>query len=920
MKKLLTVVLLTAALYAANAQESPHGNIKIGCENCHATTSWKMRSDAKFSHASTGFELTGIHKKIECRACHKKLLFAGADKLCASCHTDVHKGELGSDCLRCHSTQVWNIPDMIQRHQQTRFPLLGQHALAPCQSCHAQYANQQFTGNPTTCIGCHRKDYQNSKNPNHPAAGFSTECTQCHQVNAMAWSGGFDHQVTAFPLTGAHLAVQCTKCHTSNAFKSTPQDCFTCHTADYNAVQNPNHAVGRFPHQCTNCHATSAWKPSQFNHDNTAFPLVGAHRTVPCSQCHVNGQYSGLSQNCIDCHRTDYTGVTNPNHVTGQFSTVCLTCHTMNAWSPSTFDHAATKFQLTGKHTTLQCQDCHTNGNYQLTYTGCYTCHQTDFNQVTNPNHVTGNFSHQCETCHSTTSWSSASFDHSTTNFALTGTHVTTSCASCHVNNNYQITFTDCFMCHQSDFQRPTNPNHVAGNLAHTCNQCHTTVVWKPSTFNHTNTTFPLVGAHQSVPCANCHVNNVFAGLHQNCIDCHQTDFNTAANPNHVAGNFSSTCTTCHSMNAWSPATFDHSTTKFALTGKHTTIQCQDCHTNGNYQLTYTGCYPCHQTDFNQVTNPNHVTGNFSHQCETCHSTTSWSSASFDHSTTKFSLTGTHITTPCISCHTNNNYQLAYTNCYMCHQADYQKPTNPNHVAGNFALTCDQCHTTTVWTPSTFNHANTAFPLVGAHQAVPCANCHVNNVYAGLHQNCIDCHQTDFNGTTNPNHVAGNFSTTCTSCHSMNAWTPATFNHSVTNFNQITGGHASLTCVSCHTNNNYQLVYTNCYQCHQSDYQGATSPNHSAGYPLTCDSYQCHTTASWTTSTFNHDTQFFRVYSGKHQGKWSTCVQCHQAPSDLSNFTCTTSCHPKAQTDNNHIGQAGYVYASPNCYSCHRNI
>src|SRR6267143_495050 len=52
-----------------------------------------------------------------------------------------------------------------------------------------------------------------------------------------------------------------------------------------------------------------------------------------------------------------------------------------------------------------------------------------------------------CATCHTTKGWDSASFDHGTTGFALTGTHASpspTPCAACHVNNNYTLNSADC--------------------------------------------------------------------------------------------------------------------------------------------------------------------------------------------------------------------------------------------------------------------------------------------------------------------------------------------------------------------------------------------------------------------------------------------------------------------------------------------
>ncbi len=91
------------------------------------------------------------------------------------------------------------------------------------------------------------------------------------------------------------------------------------------------------------------------------------------------------------------------------------------------------------------------------------SCHLKDYQGTTNPNHVTANFPQTCETCHSTSTWLSATFDHNTTGFPLTGLHTVPprQCTDCHVNNNYNITDTTCVSCHLKDYQGTTNPNHV---------------------------------------------------------------------------------------------------------------------------------------------------------------------------------------------------------------------------------------------------------------------------------------------------------------------------------------------------------------------------------------------------------------------------------------------------------------------------
>jgi nitrate/TMAO reductase-like tetraheme cytochrome c subunit len=844
MKRLMLLVLFVAS--AATAQQSPHGNIKLACETCHSTDSWTLRTDAAFNHNSTGFALEGRHQSVACRSCHENLVFTSKSPDCASCHTDVHKNELGTNCVRCHSSDGWVVPDMRAKHEGTRFPLLGRHGLISCDDCHARETSSRFAGTPVACIACHKKEYDATTAPNHVAAGFGVECMTCHRVNDLSWPGGFDHNLTSFPLTGIH-------------------------------------------------------------------------QTIPCSDCHKNNAFDRLSVNCYDCHKADFENSQSPNHVAGGFSQQCATCHTTAAWRPAAFDHNATRFPLTGKHTGLECQTCHTNGNYQLTYTDCYQCHSSEFNGVSSPNHVAGNFSHYCLTCHTTSAWNPATFSHAATNFPLTGAHTSTTCQSCHTNGNYQLTYADCYQCHQGDFSQTTNPSHASGNFSHACLTCHTTAAWQPASFDHTPTQFPLTGAHTTIQCASCHVNGNYQLAYANCYQCHKPQFDATTNPNHVTQNISQNCVTCHSTTAWQPASFDHAATQFPLTGAHTAILCASCHVNGNYQLAYADCYQCHKPDFDAAAAPNHVTQGFSHNCLTCHTTSVWQPSTFDHAATQFPLTGAHTTIQCSSCHVGGNYQLAYVNCYQCHKPEFDATTNPNHVTQNISQNCVTCHTTTAWQPASFDHSQTQFPLTGAHTAVICSSCHINGNYQLAYTSCYQCHQPDFVATTNPNHVTQNFSQNCLTCHTTAAWSPAAFDHSTTRFS-LTGAHTTILCASCHINGNYQLAYTDCYQCHKTAYEQPTDPNHVLPN-FDHDCTPCHTTTSWIPTTFKHDELYFKIYSGRHVGYWSTCATCHGDPANYASFTCF-NCHTHDQTvtDGHHVSIAGYSYTSAACYNCHRGV
>jgi DnaJ-class molecular chaperone len=156
----------------------------------------------------------------------------------------------------------------------------------------------------------------------------------------------------------------------------------------------------------------------------------------------------------------------------------------------------------------------------------------------------------------------------------------------------------------------------------------------------------------------------------------------------------------------------------------------------------------------------------------------------------------------------------------------------------------------------------------------------------------------------------------CSSCHTTTAWLPGTFNHSATAF-PLTGAHTAATCLSCHGDGVYRGKSTACVSCHQANYNQTTNPNHaSAQFPTACAS--CHTTTTWLGATFDHDSRYFPIYSGKHRGKWSSCATCHTSPTNYQVFTCLT-CHEhnKTSMDDKHKSMSSYRYDSATCYSCH---
>ena len=611
--------------------------------------------------------------------------------------------------------------------------------------------------------------------------------------------------------------------------------------------QSP-HGSG-FKANCSDCHSSFSWEIDvdtfSFDHSLTAFPLEGQHTQVDCRNCHQTLVFQEASTECISCH-TDMHRTT--------VGADCARCHTPANWLVDNITelHQDNGFPLLGAHATLSCDECHASESaleFNRIGNDCINCHLDDFSATTSPNHQNAGFSVNCEECHRGDGfdWSSENIDHAF--FPLEKGHQIQDCASCHTAGDFSNTPTDCFACHQADYENTLNPNHQNADISTGCVECHTTDVgWMPAEFAQHDGLFPIYsGRHEGerAQCADCH-NNPSNYAEFMCISCHvnpETDEEHGGVSGYAYEN--TACLACHPTGN-ADDSFDHNNTNFPLTGGHQNTDCILCHAGG-YQGTPTDCEACHTTDFNNTANPNHQVLGLPTDCAACHTTEpGWNPASFGIHDDYYALHGEHaaIANDCAACH-DGDYNNTPNTCFGCHQDDYGQTTNPNHASSQFSTDCQSCHTETAWIPSSFDHDN-IYPIRGAHVAI--AN------------DCAACHNGDYNNTPNT-----------------------------------------------------------CFGCHASDYNQTVSPNHSAAqFPTNCES--CHTETAWTPANFDHDGSF-PIYSGKHQGEWNECVDCHTTAGNFEVFSCI-DCHEHdnpQQLANEHNGVSQYVYESNACYACHPN-
>ncbi len=573
-----------------------------------------------------------LNGTTNCTTCHK--LGAGeASFKCLDCHTEIlsrlvnRKGLHASyqlspgsskECVRCHSEHNGENFPIIKwdpkafDHKQTGYILEGKHAGLACSKCHSadkisatertvikvKDLNRTFLGISTACVTCHQDEHKGR---------LGTNCLQCH--NFEDWKtlkvSQFDHTKTRYPLTGLHARIACQKCHTPGPdnkprYAGIPFAlCSDCHA-------DPHH--GSFAQGCQACHNTSGWKKvsaaavvEQFDHSKTKYPLLGKHAAVDCIQCHGSGDFKKLLafQQCMDCHKPD------PHN--GQFNkrpggTECASCHTVDGWKPSKFtvkDHASTAYPLQGGHARLQCAQCHIPKGketlFKIKFQQCTDCHsdQHDGQFAAAP------YFNSCDRCHNLEGYKPSTFTlarHKETHFVLTDGHVAVPCADCHKASDvskpkpvviYHWQNLSCTSCHADPHkgqfkERMLQVRSDRGPVG--CEACHSTKSWKEvSRFDHSKTSFQLLGTHRATACIDCHrpsnlstklVDSDFKTAPTTCEGCHQD-----AHGRQFAKGQNTPCVDCHNTVKWKPSLFDHDMrTAFSLQGAHRNVRCDACH------------------------------------------------------------------------------------------------------------------------------------------------------------------------------------------------------------------------------------------------------------------------------------------------------------------------------------------------------
>ncbi len=244
-----------------------------------------------------------------------------------------------------------------------------------CSHCHAPVHCVE----DTRCQDCHFQIAEDRDNINtlHGKLPGVSKCQNCHPEH-----NGSDANLTLLPYLNVDhflLAGFSLEKHQKN-YDGTNFDCETCHQQNVNIIEtidcvechsNQDHNklaghIEQFGDACAECHDGRDRMVNGFVHE-PYFSLLGGHKDLQCSQCHLREQYVDIPSNCAACHN-------EPEIHAGVFGTSCESCHTSTAWVPAQLQQHAFGLEHGGE-SIENCQNCHSE---TFTQCDCSLCHKDE--------------------------------------------------------------------------------------------------------------------------------------------------------------------------------------------------------------------------------------------------------------------------------------------------------------------------------------------------------------------------------------------------------------------------------------------------------------------------------------------------------------------------------------------------------------
>lgn len=281
----------------------------------------------------------------------------------------------------------------------------------------------------------------------------------------------------------AELGRQCAACHAPPLGRERMADrCLDCHVEVRAELGDTTRLHGILPNgeQCLQCHVEhrgptavlTDFSGEGFAHERLGFSLA-AHKELAdggpfvCSSCHAGETFRFAEATCAQCHG-EYQAQFTAAHV-ADWGRACTACHD-GVDRFSTFNHAAVRFPLTGRHVQAPCTGCHVEVRTLTAFADapetCFGCHRPD-----DPHR--GQYGTDCAACHNTADWNDADFDHT---FPLDhGGQGVIECRTCH-QEMPSFRGYSCYGCHDAQEMRAEHIDEGIPDLRN-CVRCHRTGV-----------------------------------------------------------------------------------------------------------------------------------------------------------------------------------------------------------------------------------------------------------------------------------------------------------------------------------------------------------------------------------------------------------------------------------------------------------
>jgi hypothetical protein len=216
---------VSASCATCHKDQQHKGDYGRLCDACHKANTFKVTG---FVHPRSPEFFAGRHQGVACVRCHVRkadlqpvrtpspvipVRSQAPSMACSACHQDVHLGQVGTACDRCHGVEAAKFAATRFSHESGAFPLTGKHQTAQCVKCHPAETRTFPAGSGTAtrlkpmateCGTCHKDPHMGQ---------VEARCPTCHSTTTFTVSA-YAHPGQEYTFgVATHDRLPCVSCH-----------------------------------------------------------------------------------------------------------------------------------------------------------------------------------------------------------------------------------------------------------------------------------------------------------------------------------------------------------------------------------------------------------------------------------------------------------------------------------------------------------------------------------------------------------------------------------------------------------------------------------------------------------------------------------------------------------------------------------